>query len=734
MAGVPITLVELIDTATNVHNRESNDVYAGYVSKQVNKEIDGPHTAVKVLVEKLQQRQEIVSLQTLNVIERCVKDCGAKFHQEIGKYKFINELIKLLSPKYDGDNTPQTVKDRIIELLFSWYVGLPHEKKIGEAYRMLKQQGIIKRDPIDSSKPSEFQPKYSEKTVFSDEGNSELLKTLLASKNPDDLQSANKLIKSLVKEEEARLERVSKRIHDLELVSNNVKLLDDMLSHYNLATPQPELDLIKELYESCLQMRPELFRLASNSVIDKDDSMAEILSASDELTRVIDAYKEKVLLQTVESRLTKPYNIPTASPNDSLLDLGLDSKTIQPLSNISETSLLEEQFKMLGLDLTESTLNQNSIQASSCISLSSNILHNQPVTTQSNYGMQQVLSSNISNNQPVTIQSSYGMQQVLQQQMLNSYHQQSFQSSIRNQPPYYYPSSASAVSTHNMANVGFIRNAPVITTPIKVQEPTKELSKELKNKNTQDLFDFDVFSEFREPKVKSKLEEHNVEFLDKIDGANQSAIDHLLDLEIPQNLTLTTDKDISSETFSEKKNSFIFTPKQNYQSMLQSFDETQTSLEITSNYTKTTIDTSLSSSQTSYLVPLETLKPTGHAPIVILDKDGLKTFLNIVSDTRESANPNVLVFILSTVSTSTHPTNNFSIQVAVPKVMRVKLQPATSTELPAFNPILPPPTITQIMLIANPTKEEVRLRFKIIYTIHGISSVENFSIDELAVR
>ena len=37
--------------------------------------------------------------------------------------------------------------------------------------------------------------------------------------------------------------------------------------------------------------------------------LAEILCASDELTRVIDSYKEKVLLQKIESNLTKPYNI-----------------------------------------------------------------------------------------------------------------------------------------------------------------------------------------------------------------------------------------------------------------------------------------------------------------------------------------------------------------------------------------------------------------------------------------
>ena len=34
--------------------------------------------------------------------------------------------------------------------MYAWYCGLPHEKKIGEAYKMLKQQGIVKRDPVNT--------------------------------------------------------------------------------------------------------------------------------------------------------------------------------------------------------------------------------------------------------------------------------------------------------------------------------------------------------------------------------------------------------------------------------------------------------------------------------------------------------------------------------------------------------------------------------------------------------
>ena len=32
-------------------------------------------------------------------LEACVKNCGRRFHQEVGKFRFLNEMIKVVSPK-----------------------------------------------------------------------------------------------------------------------------------------------------------------------------------------------------------------------------------------------------------------------------------------------------------------------------------------------------------------------------------------------------------------------------------------------------------------------------------------------------------------------------------------------------------------------------------------------------------------------------------------------------------
>ena len=122
------------------------------------------------------------------LLEACVKNCGKPLHQELGKFRFLNELIRMISPKvrvvsvtfevivldvhfcvpgfflscllplfmfllcvnwqYLANEISENTKKKVKELLYSWKTGLPHEPKIAEAYEMLKKQG--ERDCTDS--------------------------------------------------------------------------------------------------------------------------------------------------------------------------------------------------------------------------------------------------------------------------------------------------------------------------------------------------------------------------------------------------------------------------------------------------------------------------------------------------------------------------------------------------------------------------------------------------------
>lgn len=154
-------------------------------------------------------------------------------------------MIKLVSPKYLGSKTPISVKHRVLQLLYLWTLDYPTEAKIKEAFDMLRKQGVIREIP-NPNIPQEALGKWINSTgfylglilyniwsylslglareithkwkffgllilgiepkkrvgnsVFQDEEKSNILRKLLQSKDPEDIQAANWLIKSMVKE------------------------------------------------------------------------------------------------------------------------------------------------------------------------------------------------------------------------------------------------------------------------------------------------------------------------------------------------------------------------------------------------------------------------------------------------------------------------------------------------------------------------------------------------------
>ncbi|XP_058023647.1 ADP-ribosylation factor-binding protein GGA3 isoform X3 [Ahaetulla prasina] len=323
------SLESWLNKATNPLNRQEDWEYIIGFCDQINKELEGPQIAVRLLAHKIQSPQEWEAVQALTVLEACMKNCGRRFHSEVGKFRFLNELIKVVSPKYLGDRVSEKVKIKIIELLYSWTVALPDESKIKDAYYMLKRQGIVLSDPVIPVEKTLIPspPPRPKNPVFDDEEKSKLLAKLLKSKNPDDLQEANKLIKSMVKEDEARIQKVTKRMHTLEEVNNNVKLLNEMLIHYSKEdSSEADKELMKELYDRCETKRRTLFKLASETE-DNDNSLGDILQASDNLSRVINSYKKIIEGQVINGEVDLSM-LPTTEGSNSadnvntLIDLG----------------------------------------------------------------------------------------------------------------------------------------------------------------------------------------------------------------------------------------------------------------------------------------------------------------------------------------------------------------------------------------------------------------------------
>uniref|UniRef100_A0A4X1V1F6 ADP-ribosylation factor-binding protein GGA1 n=1 Tax=Sus scrofa TaxID=9823 RepID=A0A4X1V1F6_PIG len=624
----PETLEARINRATNPLNKELNWASINGFCEQLNEDFEGPPLATRLLAHKIQSPQEWEAIQALTVLETCMKSCGKRFHDEVGKFRFLNELIKVVSPKYLGSRTSEKVKNKILELLYSWTVGLPEEVKIAEAYQMLKKQGIVKADPKlpdDAALP--LPPPRPKNVIFEDEEKSKMLARLLKSSHPEDLRAANKLIKEMVQEDQKRMEKISKRVSAIEEVNNNVKLLTEMVMNHSQggAAARSGEDLMKELYQRCERMRPTLFRLASDTE-DNDEALAEILQANDNLTQVINLYKQLVRGEEVNGDATAA-SIPGST--SALLDLsGLDlppagttypamptrpGEQASPEQPSSSVSLLDDELMSLG---------------------------------EEGSGL-----------------GSGGGGGLCPQ------HTRYFRwgSSDGTEPPAPTP----APSTESQP-------------PTRTSLPT-----------SSGLDDLDLLG-------KTLLQQSLPPESQQVRWEKQQPAPRLT-LRDLQNKS-------SCSSLSSGATSLLHTVSPEPPGPPQQPTPTELSL---ANVT----------------VPLESIKPSSILPVTVYDQHGFRVLFHFARDPLPGRS-DVLVVVVSMLSTAPHPIRNIVFQSAVPKVMKVKLQPPSGTELPAFNPIVHPSAITQVLLLANPQKEKVRLRYKLLFTMGDQTYNEMGDVDQ----
>ncbi|XP_026069744.1 ADP-ribosylation factor-binding protein GGA1 [Carassius auratus] len=628
------SLESRINKATNPLNRETDWESIQLFCDQLSNEPEGPQLATRLLAHKIQSPQEWEAMQALMVLETCVKNCGKRFHNEVGKFRFLNELIKVVSPKYLGSRAPEPVKKKVLEMMYSWTVSLPEETKISDAYQMLKKQGIIKQDPdLPDDKPCPPPMPRPKNAIFEDEEKSKMLSRLLNSSHPEDLRAANKLIKEMVQEDQKRMEKVSKRVNAIQEVKESVGLLTQLLGEYSKESgSHSNEELIKDLYQRCEKMRPTLFRLASDTE-DNDEALAEILQANDSLTQVINLYRLLVKGEEVNGETSSTARLPARST--ALLDLtGLDTSPLaQSFSDVpSQTPFSQE----LGISLLDDEL----------MSL----------------GLTEV-NSNLPTSQPGddmtwnTFQSS-----------------ESVDEAVMPTPAVLLP-VASATKT-------------LVTVPVTSTNSLDEL----------DLLGKTLLQQSLPP------ESLQVKW-DKIQSQSKPT---LRDLQIKSGTnTATTPSPVLS--FSSEAGTLL-----------------NSQLPAGINPASAPQD---DISLVNVTVPLESIKPSSLLPVTIFDKHSLRVLFHFARDS-PPARPDVLVVIISMLSSAPVPITNVRFQAAVPKTMRVKLQPPLGTDLPAFNPLLPPAAITQVLLLANPHKEKVRLRYKLTFDLGQESHDESGDVEQ----
>ncbi|XP_019615671.1 PREDICTED: ADP-ribosylation factor-binding protein GGA3-like isoform X1 [Branchiostoma belcheri] len=757
------TLETWLNKATSPANRQEDWEYIMGFCDQVNKELEGPQIATRLISHKIQSPQEMEAMQALTVLEACVKNCGRRFHQEIGKFRFLNEMIKLVSPKYLGSKTKPKVKTRVIELLYSWSKGLPHETKVQDAYQMLKKQGIVTEDPKVEDVYEPPPPPRPRNTLFEDEDKAKLLDRLLKSKHPEDLQAANRLIKNMVKEDSDRMERVSRRMNQLEEVNNNVRLLNEMLAHYkpNEASDS-EKEVMKELYAQCEKMRPNLFRLASDtpegddgidakaqsegSASSSSSALADILRANDDLMRVMQSYQrlvEGVRNGTAEDtaggegKQTEQQSgladllmldaggprSPTATTTTSAIPPVLPAPpTVSGTAPVAApqppttADLLSSELQGLGLGEAAPASAQTGVLGQPTGAPGQPLVGGIPFMPAPGVGMQPHPVA------PASNYSAFGQAPPANVPMsMPGAPPTTMMAPMGSQPP--FTAASSGVFQQNTMAMPMATATPTammntVPTPGLVQPQS----------STGLLGDLGVQGQTQgqgQGQEKPAVVEGAFSDLDVLGKSLQErglkpSVQASQPVSEPPKQSLNQLLAQKQQPGSPAPGGEAAPPVPTPQVAGPGAPSPQPASPATAEVL----------SLQDVFVPIESVQPGSVGPLTICQKDNMQIVLHFARDTAPGR-PDVHVMVVSITSNATERIQSIVFQAAVPKVMRVKLQPPSATDLPGYNPILPQAAITQVMLLANPNKVPVRLKYKLSYMCNeqqrtAVGEVSNF--------
>ncbi|XP_077282571.1 ADP-ribosylation factor-binding protein Gga isoform X4 [Temnothorax americanus] len=609
MDVVTTSLEALIQRITNPQNQKPDVAAIEAFCVMLTKETEGIQIGIKLLATQIQSLNESEALQALSLLDTCMKRCGPLFHAEVGKFRFLNEMIKLVSPKYLGNRTTVSVRQKVLQLLYVWIREYPRELKIKEAYEMLKKQGVI--------------------------------------------------------EDEERLQLNSRRGMELESVQNNVMLLSEMLDSYNQnETSAEDLELMKELYQACERLKPILLRLA-NETQGNVEMLGDVLAASDELNQVFEKYTSVIILgQFPKSSATEAsksiYNEP------SLLDLSSPIDTVPCKSSLSTTqgiSLTDHRSDMDVLGDIFNTLEK-------------------PVKSETSFLMPNTIM------QPISISPMNKKNEVI------------------NTDEEKIDSKAKALEELNELGETLLKQSLSCTI-----SSTRSLQGKISSNVTKSIYD-----PIRKQNLSydsNNMSQHNAMEQPYTRNCEKNSN---MDILAPSN---SSQFNATADLCKKSSNSEIMNAKIQQQEMMQ-LRNGMSKIENTEPEIKPLTDITIC---------LEDIKPGINPPLTVIEeRNDISVVLHFAQD---SPRLDVSVIVITTMSKNAKPLSNYLFQAVVPKKCKCRLQAPSGTKLPGHNPFLPPSAITQIMLIANPLKEPVSLKFMLSYTMDDETFTEMGEVDTL---
>jgi hypothetical protein len=269
----------------------------------VNSSQDGPKEAAKLIRKRLQQtcssRQTSSLWYTLILLDTCVKNCGHSFQILIMNKDYLNDIVKILLPKY---NPPVHVQEKVLAMIQTWALAFrnnPEMKDAEKVYEDLKMKGV-EFPAIDTTQTPALLTISSRPTQPSANQNTSSRGSLsypqqppLPSRQPSSRGSVQTPTGPTSAQKAQMAAAMQKLRQDLAIVSGNVRVLKDMLTILRPENiPEDDLQLMQELNRTCRAMQTRLLKLLEESshLLTDDTIINEMLLVNDDLNNAFLRY------------------------------------------------------------------------------------------------------------------------------------------------------------------------------------------------------------------------------------------------------------------------------------------------------------------------------------------------------------------------------------------------------------------------------------------------------------
>ncbi|XP_068148438.1 TOM1-like protein 2 isoform X2 [Drosophila tropicalis] len=272
-----------IEAATDASLASENWAANMEICDMINESSDTARDAMRAIRKRLSQnagKNNQVIMYTLTVLETCVKNCGKAFHVLVSQKDFINDLVKLIGPKNDP---PAIMQEKVLSLIQIWadaFKNQPDLNGVTQMYMELKNKGIeFPATDLDAMAPI-YTPQRSVPEVHAQHHavSPQHQQMVAAAVNTGPPSSSTGPL-HLTPEQAAKLRA------ELEIVTNNMSILSEMLSVLKPGYESPDdYALLTELTSTCKEMQSRIVDLIGR--VQDDELTAEFLRINDELNNL----------------------------------------------------------------------------------------------------------------------------------------------------------------------------------------------------------------------------------------------------------------------------------------------------------------------------------------------------------------------------------------------------------------------------------------------------------------